>query len=91
MRLKRYLTESKLRLKRNGPGNYYAEMGRIYVSVWQAENKQFWGANVTIGQYGDDDFEDQDFHASTKNELMGYLNNFVKKNQGAIKRTPKRY
>lgn len=91
MRLKQYLNEGKIRLKRYSPGNYAAEIGRIYVNVWQAESKDFWGAEVTIGEYGDDDFVEENIHASTKKELMGYVENYVKKNSAAIKRKPKRY
>ena len=98
MRFLEYITEArpvkftKLKLKRNGPGSYSADIGRIYVSVWQAESKQFWGAEVTIGKYGDDDFSEENMHASSKKELIGYIENHIKKNKDAINRTDvKRY
>ena len=91
MRLRNYLIqEQKLRLKINSPGNYSGELGRIYVNVWQTENKKYWGAEVTIGDYGDDDYEVENFHGGTKSELMGYVNHYIKKHSDAIKRKPKK-
>ena len=90
----KYLNESKftkLKLKRNSPGNYTADIGRIYVSVWQSESKEFWGAQIQIGDYGDDDYEDENFHASTKKELIGYLEKYIKKHSDSIKRKPKKF
>lgn len=80
MRLKNYLIqEQKLKLRRISPGNYDAEIGRIYVNAWQAEGKQYWGAEVTIGKYGDKDYEVETFKAGNKKELIGYIENFIKK------------
>ena len=68
-----------IRLKRYSPGNYEAQVGNIYIDVWQSENKSYWGAEVTIGKYGDSDYEVQEFHASTKKDLMKDINNYVKR------------
>jgi len=94
MKLKRYLNESNIRLKRIGPGEYDAQMGRIDIRVYQAHGDRrsgYWSSTVTIGEYGDDDFEEQVFQGSTKAEVVEYISNFVKKKSGAIKRKPKRF
>jgi len=80
MRLLNYLNEGKLRLKRNGPGNYSAESGRFYVSVWQTEGpNKYWGAEITLGKYGDDDYEVENTHAQTKRELLMYIDTIMKR------------
>lgn len=90
MRLRQYITEAKIKLKRHGPGNYYAEVGRIYIDVWQTENKKYWGAEITIGDYGDDDYETENFQAITKKDLMMSIETYVKNNSRSINRKPKR-
>ncbi len=91
----KYLNEAKftkLRLKRISPGSYRAEIGRIDVSVYQATNKQYWSSTVTIGDYGDDDYNDGEIiQGQTKAEVIGYIENYIKKNLTSINRTPKKF
>jgi hypothetical protein len=90
----KYLNEAtftKLRLKRDYPGSYSAVIGRIRVSVYQAENKQYWSSTVEIGTYGDDDYSEEILQGSTKAEVVKDIEKYIKENLNAINRKPKRY
>ncbi len=84
-------TFTKLRLKRDYPGSYSAVIGRIRVSVYQAESKQYWSSTVEIGTYGDDDYSEEIIQGSTKAEVVKYIEKHIKNNLDVINRKPKRY
>ena len=74
----KYLIESKLRLKRVGPGEYEAKIGNITIDVYNT-HKGYWSSTVEVGKYGDSNWQEQVIQGETKAEVVQYIENFIKK------------
>ena len=77
MKFKQYINESKLRLKKIDKGQYEAQIGNIEIDVYKA--KDYWSSTVTVGKYGDNNWQEQIFQGNTKAEVMKDIQNYIRK------------
>jgi hypothetical protein len=78
MKTYRQILNEKLRLKRVRPGRYEATIGRIRVEVYKAELADYWSSTITVGEYGDDDWQEESFQADTKGDLIKSIEQFIR-------------
>lgn len=66
-----------LKFKRLYAGCYEATVGNVVIEIERTIDN-YWGATITRGNYGDDDWKVVDIQAERKKELVEYCNNAVK-------------
>lgn len=68
-----------LKLKKSSKGYYTAQIGRIDVQIYKAELADYWSSTITVGKYGDDDWQEESIQGSTKKEVVMYVKKFIDK------------
>lgn len=69
--------EAKIRLKKIEAGHYDAKIGNIEISLYKG--KGYWSSTVTVGKYGDNNWQEQIFQGQTKSEVVRDIETFIRK------------